>query len=63
MRSKMGILIEFHPKFLERWARIYLEKNSEEGPIEAKKFADRTFTPEIVDKLIPVIHEILNRKK
>ena len=53
----MGILIEFHPKYLDRLAEIFLQKNAKEGPVATKEWADRTLNPELFNQLITVIHK------
>lgn len=48
--------ITHHKKFLERWAKIYLEKFRKEGPIAAKDWANNTFSEDLIRKLVPIIH-------
>ena len=46
----------YHKKFLERWAKIFLEKHRKEGAEVARNWANKTFPEELIKELIPIIH-------
>lgn len=52
----MGVVIEFHPKYMNRLADVFLHKLKTEGDDAAQEYAARTFTAEIIQRLGPIIH-------
>ena len=47
---------EYHPKFLERWARVFIDKYKKEGGDKAKDWINRTFPDDLIKLLVPIIH-------
>lgn len=48
--------VTYHPKFLERWARVFIDKYKKEGSENAKDWINRTFPDDLIKLLVPIIH-------
>jgi macrodomain Ter protein organizer (MatP/YcbG family) len=53
----VGEVIMYHRKYLDRLCTIFLEKNTKEGPVATKEWADRTLNPELFNQLVSIIHK------
>lgn len=54
--GRISLNNEYHPKFLERWARVFIDKYKKEGGDKAKDWINRTFPDDLIKLLVPIIH-------
>lgn len=58
-----AVVIEFHPKLVDKWARRYIHIYSKEGAVYAKRWAT-AFLPEAARTVMSIrAKEILNTNK